>query len=140
MALAYGYGAHAGFGFAFLNFFGTVLFFIFMLFVIKMMFKGMKYSGRGSWSVPWRESSRAWIDDGPKAHNDEAIQVARTRLANSEISPEEFDVIKQGLKDSDTSYSKSPYQHDDALKTARLRFAKGELTLEEYETVLKALS
>ncbi len=140
MALAFSHGAHVGFGFAFLNFFGTILFFIFMLFVIKMMFRGMRFSGRNSWSdEPWRDRVGGWMNDKPQpTAKDEAMDIARNRLAGSELSPKEFEVIKQGLKDSqiDTSFSK----HDGALSTARVRFAKGEISLSEFEAVLKALA
>ncbi len=150
MAHAFGYGHMFGFGLGFLNFIGTLLFFGFMLMAIRMVFFGSRFAGGRSCGGHWRqkmmERSRHWSEDrGPAAHfgspaSDDAMQVARDRLANSELSPEEFETIKQGLKDSQPETGDHFRRHDSALNTARLRFAKGELSREEFDAVRKALS
>lgn len=145
MVVAGGHMAHMGFGFGVLNFFGTILFFVFAIMAIKLMFKGMRYSGFGpEGSTDWRQKAkeryRAWAqDDKAQATHgqDEAMQIARDRLANSELSPEEFEAIKEALK---ARQSNGYQKHDDALHTVRMRFAKGELSKEEFDAVIKALS
>jgi putative membrane protein len=163
MALAFGHGLHMGFGLGFLNLLGTVLFFMFFLMALKFFFR-LRHSGNESdWVGPdWRRKAyqryRSWAQDsegldrnGHKRHrvpdeqvwshiNDEAMQVARERLANGELSPEAFETIKQGLLGSETSEAARDYRLDSALSICRLRFAKGELSLEEFEAVKKALS
>jgi uncharacterized membrane protein len=160
------YGMHGfGFGLGFLNLLGTILFFVFIFMLIKFFVKGARYAGyrnwqgRGDWGgrsprdwknsagkngdwktkAPWmsekfwaegRENSRPDVDD-------EAMNVARERVAQGEITPEQFETIKQGLK---VDMSDSPLgRHDKAVHLARLRFAKGEIGLEEFEAVKKTL-
>jgi len=133
MAQAMGHGMHGfGFGLGFLNLIGTLLFFFFLFWVAKFVIRGVRYSsgGRGPWS--WRGRSFH------KHHGtDDALQTARDRLARSDITPEEFETIKQGLGTQPAQ--ESFWGGDDALSTARQRFAQGELTLEEFEAVKKAL-
>jgi uncharacterized membrane protein len=165
MVLAGGFnGMHGlGFGLGFLNFIGTILFFVFVFMLIKFFVKGRRYAGhrgwhgRGDWNkndwkrgdwgkgAPWmreefwqqrREGSRPEGGDWQE-HSDEAMNVARERLAQGEITPEQFETIKQGLK-VDMSDS-SGGRFDKALHVARLRFAKGEITSEEFEAVKKTL-
>lgn len=164
------YGMHGmhgfGFGLGFLNFVGTILFFIFIFMLVKFFVKGARYAGyrnwqgrgdwnrgdwgkrgwspRGNWKnkAPWM-NEKFWMDDKEGAHShsdsdDEAMNVARERLAQGEITPEQFETVKQGLK---VDMSDSPLgRHDRAVHLARLRFAKGEITLEEFEAVKKALA
>ncbi len=145
MVAAGGHMAHMGFGFGVLNFFGTILFFVFAIMAIKLIFRGMRYSGfspEGSpdWRQKAKERYRSWAqEDKPQAtrSQDEAMQVARDRLANSELSPEEFEDVKDALK---ATQSNGYQKHDDALHTVRMRFAKGELSKEEFDAVIKALS
>ena len=170
MVLAGGFnGMHGlGFGLGFLNFIGTILFFVFIFMLIKFFIKGRHYVGhrgwhgrgdwnksdwkrgdwgRGSWNrgAPWmREDFWQGRKEGSPSegrdwqeHDDEAMNVARERLAGSEITPEQFETIKQGLK-VDMSDS-SGGRFDKAVHLARLRFAKGEITSEEFEAVKKTL-
>lgn len=166
MVLAGGfYGMHGlGFGLGFLNFIGTILFFIFIFMVIKFFIRGSRYAGhrgwhsRGDWSksdwkrgdwgkgAPWmreefwqqrREGFRPGRGDWHSDSDDEAMSVARERLAQGEINPEQFETIKGGLK-VDMSDS-SGGRFDKAVHLARLRFAKGEISSEEFEAVKKTL-
>jgi uncharacterized membrane protein len=161
------YGMHGmhgfGFGLGFLNFIGTILFFIALFALIRFLIKGARYAGyrnwqgRGDWNrnewksggwknpgdwknkAPWM-SEKFWSDDKGGSHpdlDDEAMRVARERVAQGEITPEQFETVKQGLK---VDMSDSPLgRHDKAVHLARLRFAKGEISLEEFEAVKKAL-
>ena len=132
MALAY--GGHAMIGLGFLNLLGTLLFFGFLVFAFKMFFRGMKVSRANGGPGPWN-----W--QGPShSHNpreDEAMKVAKERLAQSEISPEEYETVKRGLRAS--TPQQEGYRQDSALATARMRFAQGELSQEEFDAVMKAL-
>ena len=150
-----------GFGLGFLNLIGTLLFFGFIFMAIKFLVKGRHHAnGRGDWGrgpwgpshwkqgPPWMQGERQgkgnqskegfhpWSDDS-KPGRDEALNVARERLAQSEISPEQFETIKQGLK-VDMSDS-SAERFDKAVHLARLRFAKGEISAEEFEAVKRTL-
>jgi putative membrane protein len=156
------YGMHGmhgfGFGLGFLNFIGTILFFVALFALIRFFIKGARYAGyrnwqgRGDWGrndwkpggwknkAPWM-SEKFWADDKGGSRpdvDDEAMSVARERVAQGEITPEQFETIKQGLK---VDMSDSPLgRHDKAVHLARLRFAKGEISLEEFEAVKKVLS
>jgi uncharacterized membrane protein len=158
------YGVHGmhgfGFGLGFLNFIGTILFFIALFALIRFFIKGARYAtyrnwqgqGRGDWGkgdwgrkAPWM-SEKFWMEGKEGQHRghrhsdteDEAMSVARERVAQGEITPEQFETIKGGLK---VDMSDSPLgRHDKAVHLARLRFAKGEISLEEFEAVKKALS
>jgi uncharacterized membrane protein len=159
------YGMHGfGFGLGFLNLIGTILFFIFIFMLIKFFVRGARYAGhrnwhgRGDWNkrdwsrrdwnrgdwkgkAPWM-SEKFWMDDkeGSRSYDtdDEAMNTARERLAQGEITPEQFETVKQGLK---VDMSDSPLgRHDKAVHLARLRFAKGEISLEEFDAVKKALA
>ena len=123
-----------GFGLGFLNFLGSLLFILLIIWGIKMLV-------RGRWPGPWGEGRgrNGWRWDGPHAYGaerpDEAMTTARERLAKGEFSAEDFETIKKGLGSS----SDAETRHDSAVRLARLRFAKGELTLDEFEAVKKAL-
>jgi uncharacterized membrane protein len=156
MVLAGGFhGMHGvGFGLGFLNFIGTILFFVFIFMLIKFFARGARYAPYRGWRGDWRKSdwgknapwmreefwqhrSRPWHGDSESDTDDEAMSVARERLAKSEITPEQFETIRQGLK-VDMSDS-SGGRFDKAVHLARLRFAKGEITSEEFEVVKKTL-
>jgi uncharacterized membrane protein len=143
----------AGFGLGFLNLIGTVLFFAFIVMAIKFFVKGGRYAGyrnhNGPWhrGAPWMHGSEGLGKDGAtkdgfrrwqgEVSEDEAMSVARERLASGQINPEQFEAVKQGLK---VDMSDSPLgRHDKAVHLARLRFAKGEITAEEFEAVKKTL-
>jgi uncharacterized membrane protein len=142
-----------GFGLGFLNLIGTILFFVFIFMLIKFFVKGARYAGHRNWQGRGEWGKSEWSRRGPPWMNekfwaegkegsrpnvdDEAMNVARERVAQGEITPEQFETIKQGLK---VDMSDSPLgRHDKAVHLARLRFAKGEISLEEFEAVKKAL-
>ena len=129
--MVYAYSHAAGFGLGFLNFLGSILFFIFIFFVIKSViyyFAGHKVGCR-SWNS--------------KNVEDEAIAVARERFAKGEVTSEEFSVLKQGLGNEGSEITSNPRwgfsRHNRALSIARMRFAKGEISLEEFETIKRVL-
>jgi len=147
-AFAHGgaYGGSMGFGFVFLNFVGHVLFLLLIFWLIKnfvFAMRGESGSGWGPSSGSWASSKwKARHQDGQNAQGmtqpkvDTATTTARQRLADGEITPEEFGVIQQGLSSQVTQANAS---NDSALETARMRFAKSEITAEEFEAVKKAL-
>jgi uncharacterized membrane protein len=169
MVLAGGFqGMHGvGFGLGFLNFIGTILFFVFIFMLIKFFVRGARYAGYRGWNrgdssrqgwnrggdwgknAPWMREEfwqsrkggpRSWHGDWHgESHNDvddEAMTIARERLAKSEVTPEQFETIKQGLK---VDMSDTSGRFDKAVHLARVRFAKGEITSEEFEAVKKTL-
>lgn len=145
MALAngMGMGMHGfGFGLGFLNLIGTVLFFVFLFWVFKYAFRGMRDGGRGPWE--WRgPGSHRHSSHGPwgdQSDSDAAMKTARERLAKNEISVEEFETLKRGLgRDEPQESPRDSFRSDSALETARLRFAQGEMSAEEFEAIKKAL-
>ncbi|CAN5786006.1 hypothetical protein BH24DEI2_BH24DEI2_21990 [soil metagenome] len=132
-------GMHGmGFGFGFLNLIGTILFFVFLVWVFRFAVRGVRTSGRAPWD--WRGPGRhgPWGDhSGYQNDSDNAMKTARDRLAKNEISPEEFETLKRSLKREQES-QQAP-RSDSALATARLRFAQGEMSADEFEAVKKAL-
>ena len=145
MAFAYGAGAHVGFGLGFLNFLGTILFFLVLFMLFKMIFRGMRYgAARGGWSSrgwggPWgRHGHRGWSG----SDHDEAMSTARERFAEGAIDADAFAGIQRALEAdrpaSDEGWS--PRRHDRALQLARMRLARGEITPEEFEAVRKTLN
>jgi putative membrane protein len=129
MAYAYGFGC----GFGFFHFFGTLLFFVFLFFVIKFFLRG----GCG-WG--WRRGYHRW---SRVEASDEALRTARERLAKGQLSAEEFARVSAGLRADtaprDTQPFESWFGHDSALSIARMRYAKGEITAEEFEAIKRAL-
>jgi uncharacterized membrane protein len=149
MVHAFGVGAGVGFGLGFLNFIGTILFFVFMFWVFKMLFRGFRYGGPrgGPWSgrdwsgPPWSRSHHG--SHGDNRSDDEAVTTARERFAGGEIDADEFTAIQQGLTVSrvaDPADGYRPHPIDRALALARMRLARSEITPEEFETVRKTLS
>ncbi|MGL4610198.1 MAG: hypothetical protein ACRCYY_11025 [Trueperaceae bacterium] len=148
MVLAGGFhGMHAfGFGLGFLNFIGTILFFIFLFMLIKFFARGIRYAGYRNWQgrgdckrsksdwgkhAPWmREEFWQSREGGSDESEDEAMSVARERLAQSEITPKQFETLKGGLE---VDMSDTLGRFDKAVHIARLRFAKGEISSEEFD-------
>jgi putative membrane protein len=147
-----------GFGLGFLNFIGTILFFVLLFALLRMFLRGWKYSGMGhgpgsrGWGGPWmaRGMGRGWGRHGWGGMmggwngRDDALEAARERLAKSEITPEQFETIQKGLETRRQRDDEQPWRgwmggKDDALETARLRFARGEISAEEFEMIKKAL-
>jgi uncharacterized membrane protein len=149
----YGMAPMVGFGFGFLNFIGTILFFVLLFALLRMFLRGARYSGmgRGGWGGPWMGGRHGWGRHGWGGMmggwngRDDALETARERLAKSEITPEQFEAIKKGLetrrqRDEDQSWRGwMGGSKDDALETARMRFARGEISAEEFEMIKKAL-
>jgi uncharacterized membrane protein len=140
-----------GFGFGFLNFIGTILFFVFLFALLRMFLRGARYSGMGrGWGGPWMGGRHGWGGRGWGGMiggwngRDDALETARERLAKSEITPEQFEAIKKGLetrrqRDEEQGLRGWMSSKDDALETARMRFARGEISAEEFEMIKKAL-
>jgi uncharacterized membrane protein len=127
------------FGLAFLNLVGTVLFIGMMLMLFKGFSRKMRYAkNSGHWDS-WQPSHHWHEHRQYQHHQDEAMKHARERLANSELSPEDFVAIKNSLEQSKPQ-SKPSYPRDDAaITTLRLRLAKGEISPEDFEAVRQAL-
>lgn len=142
MAFAYGfgYGPGIGFGLGFLNLIGTILFFVFVFWALKFVFRGARASGMRGWAGPgsWsgHKGRAPW---SPRESTDEAMDAARERLAQGEMTPEEFASVQQGLRHSRPQEG-APPGADGALEIARMRLARGEITLEEFEVVRKTLA
>ena len=167
MEHAHAMGHGMGFGLGFLNFLGTILFFVIAIWFLRTFIFGRRRYGRGG---PWsrfggrygghgRGRSRGgWSRwDGDGGGEDEALKVARERFAGGKISAEEFSTIRSGLEAG--SGGKSDERDDPsfpdfselgdrfgggwgrerALNIARTRFAKGEISQEEFEAVKKTL-
>lgn len=120
-----------GFGLGFLNFLGTALFVLALIFAVKVLARGGWQGGRRGWA----RCQGRWDGHGPQAP-DEAMRAARERLARGEIDPEAFEALRKGLAPAEARQDGRP---DGALELARLRFAQGELTPEEFEAIKKAL-
>jgi putative membrane protein len=138
MAYAYGFGAF-GFGLGFLNFLGTVLFFILLIIALKFMFRGFRYAGpprfRGHWTRG--EHHHGKYADGAW---DEAMETARDRVAKGDITAEEFQTVKQGLQEDGAGERGWFGRGNRALEIARMRLASGEITLEDFQAVKKTLA
>lgn len=139
--MAYAFGFHSfGFGLGFLNFLGTVLFFIVLVWAIKFLVRG----GYGGWHGGRYGRRRGCGRRASYRTQDDALQAARERLAQGQLSTEEFERIKRELSDDELQGAPSPLEswfreQDEALTVARLRLARGELSLEEFETLKRAL-
>ena len=118
----------------------------------RARFAGQGWGGRGGWN------SRGMMGGSNWGGRDEALEMARERLAKSELTPEQFEEIKRSLvqpqsnasewRSSDggqdmkrefRSMSRNWGGKDGAIETARVRFAKGEISTEEFEMIKRAL-
>jgi len=182
MAYAYGFGhgMGMGFGLGFLNFIGTILFIFIVIWVIKMVVRGFRgcafegpggdedrasgWAGRG-WRGPGGHGYRYDYRGGRGRHSrhgshegrqrrDEALEVARERLARGQINAEEYERLRKGLDGGPSAGASATSggegfpgaasgqrrpRRDQALEIARMRFATGELTSEEFDGVKRAL-
>jgi uncharacterized membrane protein len=97
--------------------------------------RAMAWGGREQFRDMWRQGKHEWRNkwqaQGSNHSSDDAMQTARVRLAKSEITPEQFDDLKQQLEIASES--------DPALKIARQRLASGEISLETFEMIRRAL-
>ena len=90
-----------------------------------------------------------WTDFGQMGNQDQAMTVARERLARSEITPEQFETIKKSLETRKAAPDQTEHDwkerfgnwsnNDSALNVARMRLAKGEISSEEFEMIRRAL-
>jgi hypothetical protein len=145
---------HMGFGLGFLNFVGTILFFVAVFWALKFFLRGgCRSRGRyPKWRSEWR---RGWPGGGRpwESGSDEADRVLRERLAKGEIGEDEYARLKGQLGRNGAStgganggggrFESSPLgwlRGDDALELARLRLARGEISADEFETIRRVLT
>lgn len=149
---------HMGFGLGFLNFIGTILFFVTVFWALKFFLRGGCRSRgrhpkwRGEWRRGWPGGGRPW-ENG----SGEADRVLRERLAKGEITEDEYARLKgqlggnggsSGGANSGTNGSSGRFEGnplgwlrgDDALELARLRLARGEISADEFETIRRVLT
>lgn len=140
------YGHGMGFGLGFLNFLGTILFFVAVFWALRFFFRGGLHKYRHGRTTKWREwkGSRPW-----ESRSDAAEQTLRERLARGEISQDEYSRLKTQLggNGGDGNGGGRPeggplgwLRSDDALETARMRLARGEITADEFETLRRVLT
>ena len=148
MALAYGYGSHVGFGLGFLNFLGTILFFLFLFWVLKTVLRSVKHGCAGHYATHHEGASgsapfnRLGFSGGrfeKPAHEDEALRTARMRFAEGVLNQADFTVVKDALIKHAATRQADGRGMDKALRTVRLRLASGEISPEEFEQVVSAL-
>jgi uncharacterized membrane protein len=132
-----------GFGFGLFHLLGNLLFLALLIGAIMFFVRGTRFAGgRGAFSGrggPWMNNfgMRGWAQDG-------ALEVARTRLAKSEITPEQYEQLRKGLeareaREREQRNDSRFWRRDDALETARMRFATGEITHEQFEVIRSTL-
>ncbi|MBA2667294.1 MAG: SHOCT domain-containing protein [Trueperaceae bacterium] len=132
--MVYAMGHGAGFGLGFLNFLGTILFILAIVWTVKFFVRGGRgFGGRGPWS---RRPG-----GGP---DDTALHVARERYARGEISEEQYEGLRTGLRGGDGGGTGRgpewlPWNRDAPTEVARLRFARGEISAEEYQALARTL-
>ena len=125
-----------------------------LIFGALRFFKRARFAGHG-----WGGRGSSWNPRGGNwGGRDEALETLRVRLAKSELTPEQFEQIKQSLETKQSSPSewrssdgwqdmkrefRGQFRNwggkDGALETARMRFAKGEISTEEFEMIKRAL-
>ena len=125
-------------GWFFLAGFFKVLWFVFLIALIFAAIRWFKHGGRArafasggreQFKDMWRQGKHEWRNKW--TNQDDALQTARVRLAQSEITPEQFEDLKTQLEIASES--------DPALKIARQRLASGEISLETFEMIKRAL-
>jgi uncharacterized membrane protein len=147
------YGGGFGFGFMFLHLLGNLFFLALLIGAIMFFVRGGRFAagrGPGNWGG-WSRSMRAqpWMNNF--VGRDGALEVARTRLAKSEITPEGFEELRKGLEAREQAREQTraqaaernesgfSWRTDNALETARMRFATGEITHEQFEVIRSTL-
>ena len=128
-------------GWFFLAGFFKVLWFVFLIALIFAAIRWLKHGGRTramAWGGReqfkdmWRQGKHEWRNKWQAQQgSDDALQTARVRLAKSELTPEQFEDLKQQLEIASES--------DPALKIARQRLASGEISLETFQMIKNAL-
>ncbi len=147
MAFAFPYGHGLGFGLGFLNFIGTILFFVVLVWVVRFVLSGGRRSlapGCSRWGRGGGYRAR------PRSHDD-AIDALRSRLARGDIDRDAFDRLRSALggepsgADDDSGPGAHPFARwlhtgDQPIDIARGRLARGEITVEEFEALKRALA
>jgi uncharacterized membrane protein len=129
-------------GWFFLAGFFKVLWFVFLMGVAIWFFRWLKHSRRMAWqqgnwrnsnwdSKGWRETKEKFRNSWKTFTNDDALTTARVRLAQGDLTPEQFQDLKTQLEITN--------EPDPALKIARQRLAKGEISVEEFSMIHDAL-
>jgi len=144
MAFAYGWGAGYGFGLGFLNFIGTILFFILVVWVIRFVLRGgIGYRGGrcGGWHRYYR--GRHYRRHRYAGFGNDPLEEARARLARGEIDAQEYERLR-GALEGEAPDEEAPFERwlggrPDAMETLRLRLARGEIGVDEYERLRAAL-
>lgn len=142
MALAYGWGPGLGFGLGFLNFLGTVLFIVLLVWVVRFFLRGAGWrTARCGWPRAYR--GRRYRRHGRHFFGDDALEEARTRLARGEIDAQEYERLRAALEsedaDDDAPFERWFSSRTDAVELLRQRLARGEIGVEEYERLRAAL-
>ena len=134
-----------GFGFGLFHLLGNLLFLALLVGAVVFFLRGTRFAGGrgpGNWGG-WSRSMRGtgWMNNF--AARDGALEVARTRLAKSEITPEQFEELCKGLeakaREAERNEPGFSWRQDNALETARMRFATGEITHEQFEVLRSKL-
>jgi uncharacterized membrane protein len=140
----YGMYGH-GFGFGLFHLLGNLLFLALLVGAVMFFLRGTRFAagrGPGNWNG-WARPMRGgpWMNN--LAGRDPALEIARTRLAKSEITPEEYAELRKGLetraREAERNEPGFSWRRDDALETARMRFATGEIKHEQFEMIRRAL-
>lgn len=166
MAWAHGIGATGlGFGLGFLNFLGTILFILALVWFIRWIAAGgrradgMRRSGPCGWfgtgfgqgprsseSGTRDHAAHPWAGHPWAGHReqDTAMGALRERLARGDIDVAAFEPIEQALATDASRVAArggTPEQRGDtALATLRLRLAQGEITVEQFDMVRAVLA
>lgn len=152
------------FGLMFLNFVGMILFFILIVMAVKFVVRGARGRGNhgngGFCGAQTRKhghhgkpSAHGWGHQGEGRHDrrDEALDLARERLARGEINAGEYQQLRTDLAAGNaTGGGGKPHgghhghhggrgRRDRALGVARLRFASGEISVDDFQSIRAAL-
>jgi uncharacterized membrane protein len=140
-----------GFGFGLFHLLGNLFFVALLVGAVMFFLRGARFAG-GRGPGNWNGGSRsmrgtAWMNNF--GLRDGALEVARTRLAKSEITPEQFEELRKGLEAREAREREQrngpgfswrrDWTSDTALETARMRFATGEITHEQFEVIRSTL-
>ena len=151
----YGHMGGMGFGLGFLNFLGTILFFVAVFWALRFFFRGGLHKYRHGNPGKWREWRGRYSGPRPwEGRSDGAEQTLRDRLARGEIKEDEYNRLKTQLGSNAGNGNGGPnggsprpdggplgwLRGDDALEVARLRLAKGEISADEFETLRRVLA
>lgn len=136
-----------GFGLGFLNFLGTVLFFMFLFGMFRMLAWGSRGGGcSGHSRKHWKSMRRHWKHQ--MMEHDAPLRIVRERYARGEIDREAYLDMTEALggrpeqevrHQEKASEWRPPFMQDRALEVARHRLAQGEITPEQFEAIRRTL-